>query len=386
MSDRAWDAIVVGAGSVGVPVALALGEHRLRVLVLDKEPSVGQGQNKAAIGGVRATHSDPAKIAVCLDSVRLLSRWEERTGHDVGWQTGGYCYPAYREEDETTLKGLLKQQHACGLNINWLVPDVLRKLVPDINPEGLRGGTFSPDDGNCSPLLLITSYYRLAKDRGVSFRFGETVSEIVRNPAGRVSGVRASSGTYFSDSVVVAAGADANALLAPLGVPVPVEPDSHEGGITEPVRPFLGPLMVDVRPGTGSRNAYFYQNHLGRILFCVTPEPLVPGTNRACTSRFLPTAARRLLDLIPRLRYLRVRRTWRGLYPMTPDGAPIVDRVPEVPGLVIAIGMCGQGFMIAPGLARHVVSLVLTGETELPAEVASLWKLERSYDIQEILR
>jgi sarcosine oxidase subunit beta len=386
MSGRTWDVIVVGAGSVGVPAALALAEHRLRVLVLDKEQSVGQGQNKAAIGGVRATHSDPAKITVCLESLRLLSRWEEQTGHHIGWQTGGYCYPAYREEDERTLKGLLLQQHAYGLNIGWLEAEDLRKLVPDINPEGLLGGTFSPGDGNCSPLLLITSYYRLAKKRGVAFRFGEEVSGFIRSRTGRVTGVRTTCDTYACDGVVIAAGADVRELLAAMNVPVEVEPDSHEGGITEPVQPFLGPLVVDVRPGPGSRNAYFYQNHLGRVLFCVTPEPLMPGKNRACTSGFLPMASRRLLDLVPRLRHLRVRRTWRGLYPMTPDGAPIVDAVESAPGLVVAVGMCGQGFMIAPGLARQLVSLVLTGSMDLPADVSALWKLGRSYASEEVLR
>jgi sarcosine oxidase subunit beta len=141
-----------------------------------------------------------------------------------------------------------------------------------------------------------------------------------------------------------------------------------------------------MRPGPGSSNAYFYQNHLGRVLFCVTPRPLIEGTNRFCTSGFLPMAARRLLDVVPALHHLRVRRTWRGLYPMTPDGAPIVDVVDTVPGLVLAVGMCGQGFMIAPGLARHLASLVVRGATELPPTVEALWKHGRSFAAKEVLK
>ena len=63
-----YDAIVIGAGSVGLPTALFLAEEGLIVLCIEELPSTGQGQNKAAIGGVRATHSDPANLAVCQPS------------------------------------------------------------------------------------------------------------------------------------------------------------------------------------------------------------------------------------------------------------------------------------------------------------------------------
>ena len=59
-----------------------------------------------------------------------------------------------------------------------------------------------------------------------------------------------------------------------------------------------------------------------------------------------------MVELMPRLADLRVRRTWRGLYPMTPDGAPLVGWAGEVEGYLMAIGMCGHGFMIGPGLGE----------------------------------
>ncbi len=76
MSLEKYDAIVIGAGSVGCPTAYFLTLEGLKVLVLDSEHSAGQGQNKAAIGGVRATHSDPAKIAICLESLEDLLHLE----------------------------------------------------------------------------------------------------------------------------------------------------------------------------------------------------------------------------------------------------------------------------------------------------------------------
>ena len=82
-------------------------------------------------------------------------------------------------------------------------------------------------------------------------------------------------------------------------------PDSHEAGITEPVAPFLGPMLVDIRPVEGSKNYYFYQHKPGGVVFCITPEPPVVGTDRRETSTFLPMIARRMVDLMPKLRTSR---------------------------------------------------------------------------------
>lgn len=45
---------------------------------------------------------------------------------------------------------------------------------------------------------------------------------------------------------------------------------------------------------------------------------------------------------------------------MTPDGFPIVGRIGGVENLFHAVGMCGQGFMLGPGLAETLTRL-LTG-------------------------
>ncbi len=77
MTSKHYDAILIGAGSVGAPAAYSLAEAGVKTLVIDKAPSVGQGSNKTAIGGIRATHSDPAKIRLCLRSIEIFANWKE---------------------------------------------------------------------------------------------------------------------------------------------------------------------------------------------------------------------------------------------------------------------------------------------------------------------
>jgi len=386
-----FDVIILGAGSVGAPAALALARAGVKTLVLDQFASQGQGSQKAAIGGVRATHSDPAKIRLCLRSLEIFSTWEEVYGHNLEWTTGGYSFVAYRAQDEATLKSLLKVQHAYGLNIDWHDRDALLEIAPALNPEGLIGGTYSPGDGHCSTLLAGHAFYDAAKQAGATFQFNAPVREILVAPQmtgahRHIVGVRTDRGEYHAPVVINAAGSWAGEVGALVGLRHPILSEAHEGGITEPVAHFLNPLMVDIRPAPGSKNYYFFQLRSGQVVFCITPEPPIPGFDRRETSEFLPLIAPRMVDLMPRLAAIRVRRTWRGLYPMTPDGAPIVGWARELEGYLMAVGMCGQGFMLGPGLGELLARMVTQQTTESDAEILQVLSPYRAFAGQEALK
>ena len=384
-----FDAIVVGGGSVGVPSAYYLARRGLSVLLLDRRPAVGQGDNKAAIGGVRATHSDPAKILLCTRSLEAIGNWKEQHGDEIGWKPGGYCFPVYEEPLEQTLRGLFPLQRRYGLVNDWIDADQLEQLVPGIQKSKLRGGTYAPNDGQVSPLLLPVVLARHACRHGARIRVGERVTGYLQE-GGAIKGVRTSEGTYHAPRVVVATGADAARDGELLGLKIPVQPDSHEAGITAPVEPFIKPLVVDMRAGAEGRTANFYfgQNHEGQIIFCYTPRELFVGQNRESLSEFLPVLAGRMISLVPRLRHLLVRRIWRGCYPMTPDGVPIIGNVPGVCGLTLAVGMCGQGFMLGLGVGQEVASLAVDGRYQLPTEASDAVRFDRDFyvGIKEALK
>ncbi|MEN6399025.1 MAG: FAD-dependent oxidoreductase [Rectinema sp.] len=357
---KTYDAIIIGAGSVGVPLAWQLAQRGVKVAVLDHEASWGRGQNRAAIGGIRATHSDPAKIKICLESLAIVSTMKEAYGLDVEWVQGGYLYVAYDEERKKDFLELLKVQKAAGLNIDWIDADAVMALVPGIKSEGLLGGTFSPGDGFASSLMANTAYHKLALEAGVDFFFNTRVEDI-RLRGTHVENIVAGSEVWSAPLFINAAGAEASELASLAGVALPVHPDCHEAGVTEPVEHFMQPMLVDIRPDLESGNYYFYQAETGQVVFCITPRPQIWGRDKDSTSVFLPLCVRRLLELYPRLRNLRVRRTWRGMYPMTPDGLPIVGYPEGAENFLQAVGMCGQGFMIGPGLGKILAESIASG-------------------------
>jgi sarcosine oxidase subunit beta len=371
MASHTYDAIVVGAGSVGVPSAYYLAKRGLRVLVIDRRPAVGQGENKAAIGGVRATHSDAAKILLCLRTLEVVRTWKEEHGDEIGWKPGGYCFPVYGEALRDKLCGLLPIQRQHGLVNDWVDAKTIDELVPGIEREGLLGGTYSPGDGQVSPLLLPVVLMRHAMRMKAELRVNERVTGYLVE-SGAIKGVVTDRGSYHAPRVVLATGSDAAEHGKLLGIPIPVAPDSHEAGITAPVEHFIRPLVVDMRPGPEGKTANFYfgQNHEGQIIFCYTPKELFVGDDRHSLSEFLPIVAARIISLVPRLRHLLVRRVWRGCYPMTPDGVPILDNPRPVAGLTLAVGMCGQGFMLGIGVGQEVASFAVDGRPLLPPEVA----------------
>jgi len=373
-----YDVIIIGAGSVGLPTSFFLAREKLKVLVIDELSSPGQGQNKSAIGGVRATHSDPAKIQICQLSLKVFSGWKEEYGDDIHFQPGGYFFPVYEEEHEKSLKELLGLQKRYGLNIDWLQAEDIVELLPGINPKGLKGGTYSPEDANISPILAARAFYRQAVKRGATFKFQEKVIGLKKEKGSGIK-VKTDKGTYTTEKVVNAAGANAREVGKMMETDLPVFSDSHEAGVTEPVKPFFQPLVVDIRESPGSKNFYFYQEKEGHIIFCLTPQPIVPGLNRDSSSSFLPQAARRLIELFPRLRNIRVRRVWRGLYPMTPDGVPIVNKLKDSDGFYVAVGFCGQGFMLGPGIALNLMNLITKGKPLLPEEIFRNFSLYRDY-------
>ena len=277
-----YDVIIIGSGSIGLPASMYLAEQGQKVLVIDLEHAPGQQNNKKAIGGVRATHSDFGKISVCRRSIEILKGWQAERGDDIGWMSNGYSYPAYRAEDAKALQDLMEIQHNYGLNIQWLSPKEYSEIVPGITMDGLLGSTYSPEDGSCSPLLMTNAFYFAALRAGVNFCFKEKVTSLKFEQDGSAE-VITEKGRYQAGQVINAAGNFAREIAAMVGEDLGVFPDNHEAGITEPVARFFGPMVVDMRKAPGSANFYFYQNIEGQVVFCITPDPQIWGIDKRST-------------------------------------------------------------------------------------------------------
>jgi glycine/D-amino acid oxidase-like deaminating enzyme len=69
---------------------------------------------------------------------------------------------------------------------------------------------------------------------------------------------------------------------------------------------------------------------------------------------------RRFAARFPSLGEPEITHAWAGMIDAMPDVVPVVDRVPELEGLIVATGMSGHGFGIGPGFGK-VVTNIATG-------------------------
>ena len=377
------DFVIIGAGSVGLPLAYFLSLLGTKVLVLDKNCSPGQGENKAAIGGVRASHSEPVKILAAKRSIEILS--ELKLDEELEYKRGGYLFGARSESALGSMKTAHKVLNRFGVPSSILKPAELSRAVPGINRSLYCGALFSPRDINISPLKTAYMFYRRARDLGARFEFDRAVTRFRLNGE-RIQSARTESGEYRGAVFVLANGAGITETGKALGLDVPVYSDSHEAGITAPYRPVLGPMFVDTSADDDriSRTFYFTQNGVGAFIFCYTPYTSLYGEH--ATSLFGPTIARRMIGAIPSLKNVYVRRTWRGYYPNTPDGVPIADRVRDYKNLYILGGMCGQGVMLGPGLAESFAHFIVQGTSLFPEEHFKALSFYREYKNEELLR
>lgn len=233
-------------------------------------------------------------------------------------------------------------------------------------------------------MLAVYAFCRRARELGAEFLFGRTVTGLELSDTA-VRAVRAGDAIYPCGAFVNCAGSSARSVGAMAGLDLAVEPDMHEAGVTEPVKRFLGPMVVDMRKAPGSANYYFYQHDTGQVVFCITPDPPLIGESTAETSEFLPLVAPRMTSLLPRLANIHVRRTWRGCYPQTPDGAPLLGRAgPE--NSFAAVGMCGQGFMLGPGAAAFLTRMITGSPAPGDGEVAEALSPGRAFSGSEALK
>jgi sarcosine oxidase subunit beta len=74
------------------------------------------------------------------------------------------------------------------------------------------------------------------------------------------------------------------------------------------------------------------------------------------------------MAIVPALLSIPIARVWAGLLDNTPDALPVIERTPEIDGLVVAAGFSGHGFCLGPITGRLICELVTSGETSLPVE------------------
>jgi sarcosine oxidase subunit beta len=386
MRDHA-DVVVIGAGIMGLAVAYHLAEIGVTdVTVIDRSYLCGGASGRNG-GGVRAQWSSEANVRLMLESIRMCREFATRMKINVWFRQGGYLFlartPAVREKLERSVA----LQNDCGLATRMLTGPEAQRLVPELDASGVDAASYNPDDGVVFPWPFVWGYAQGAQKLGVEVATWHDVVGFETSGA-RIEGVRVrrcgppgyGSGygtastaeettTIRTNKVVNAAGAWSPEVARLLGVALPNKPHRHEICSTEPLKPWLKPLVADLSDGL-----YFSQSTRGEIVGGIGNEYVPGGLDQGSSCAFLGKYARSLVRTCPVLADVKVLRQWAGCYDLTPDANPVVGPVDDVEHFYQASGFMGHGFMMAPVVGKLLAQLVATGAS---TDVIDRWNLRR---------
>lgn len=383
MVERA-SAIVVGAGVIGCSVAFQLARMGARdVVVLEREPLPGTGSTSRANGGIRAQFTTEANVRMSLLSMEILDALGDEIGQPPAYRKAGYLFLTDSPDRLAAMERAAAYQRGFGVEVEVLGAAGVRRRVPWVWGERLAGGTFGARDGFIDPGRLCAFFASAAAHDGVSFRHGREVVAAGEGEGGFV--LRTADGSSFAAPIVVnAAGAWSARLAALFGVDVPVEPVRRHLFLTGPVRDLPPEIPMTIDADTG----VLVRREGERVLVAWSNADEPPGFDTSCDPEFVLRFAGALEARFPSVAAAGIdqRRSWAGLYEVTPDHHAILGSVPDRPGLLLATGFSGHGVMHAPAAGRCVAEMILRGRSEsLDVDSLSIGRFARGELIHETM-
>ena len=343
-------------------------DHGLsRIVVVDRGYlcSGASGRNG---GGVRAQFSSEENVRLMQESLRLCKDFAAEMGINVWFRQGGYLFLARDASSQKNLEKSVAVQNDCGYPTRMLSPKEAQRVVPELSIEGVVAASYNPDDAVVFPWPFVWGYATKAKDLGVEI---ETFCDVTgfETQGKKITSVMTTKGKIRTSRVINAAGAWSPEVARMLGVELPNHPHRHEICSSEPLKPWLGPLVADL-----SNGLYFSQSTRGEIVGGIGNANVPDGIDMNSSHTFLGLYAKALVKTCPVLGAVKVLRQWAGCYDLTPDANPIVGQVDEVEDFFQASGFMGHGFMMAPVVGKLLAQHVALG-TDLP--LFSRWSLRR---------
>lgn len=374
---KAYDVAVIGAGVNGCGAAYHLANDGYKVAVVEKGIISGEASGRNA-GGVRQNGRSPAELPVAMNSIRQWMTFRDEFGGEFEYRQDGNMVLAYSAEEQEKLRQEAERQRAQGLEIKHITdPYEIHQLAPAVNDQ-VRAANFVLGDGHAQPFKATWFLADLAKKHGAEFFTFTTATKLVKEKDAIV-GVETTKGLIPTRSVIMASGPWSIVLAADIGVKLPMLVRRTQACVTVPLEPFLKPWVT-------SGTIWVHQTLAGNAMIGGGGpwEPLSFTKESSLTS--LQRFSRRAQQVVPRLKGVRLLRGWGGSLDVTPDFQLIVDKIREVEGLVVAVGTCGHGFALGPGVGQACAEMATGRKPSVPIEGLSLDRFPADLDFPKIYK
>ena len=355
---RTAEAVVIGGGVMGCSILYNLAARGVTDTVLLEQNELASGSTSRSQAILRMHYSNEVTAQLAWQSLPIFREFEQVTGSPSGYIRTGY-FLAVDEDDRDALVGNVTMHQRLGIRADVVSPDEARRISPLLATEEDETFAYEPESGYADPYLLTTGYANRARDMGAAVSTGATVTG-VETAGGRVTGVTTAGGTISTPLAVVAAGPWSKPLLDRIGVDVPLGTVRHQLVMVERPddttdgHPIVGDIVNDLstRPDAGNITLVGVGEDES-----VGPDEYNQGVDMEMVQRGMEGLAKR----IPATAGARFRGGWSGLFTITPDWHPVLDRVEGMEGLYCAVGFSGHGFKLSPMIGVVMAELITEG-------------------------
>lgn len=361
MMSNCADVVVIGGGIIGCATAYYLAKQGSSVIVLEGSDHIGNGGSSRNGGGVRQSGRDPRELPLVMYGIKhYWPTLSEELEVDCEYHQDGNLRLGKNDKHKQILTGLTERAVKVGLDVRMIDGDEVRRINPYLSEE-VTCASWCPTDGHANPLTTTLGYYKAARRLGVRFITGEKVISL-QKIKGKLRKVITANNVYEGETVVLAAGLASRQIAATVGIDIPMQAASLEALVTE-----AEPHMFDQMLGTAEADFYGHQTKHGSFVFGGSSgmEGFTRDDNGRTYTNSLTASCicRGIIKYFPNLKDAKIVRTWAGWMDRCVDGVPVLGKVDEVPGLILACGFTGHGFGIAPGAASQLAELIVSGKT-----------------------
>ena len=334
-----------------------------RSLLLERDV-LGSGSTGRSQAICRMHYSNPVTSSLAWESLKVFANFEDAVGGTSGFVQTGYLV-VVDAADRPGLERNVAMQQELGIDTRVISPEEAAELAPMISVTDGEAMAWEPQSGYADSYQVTASYAKAAREMGAEIVMRNPAGEI-RISGGRVWAVVTEQGVVETPVVVVAAGPWSRRFLSgPAGISIdlPLNTVRHQvATVTRPIdqwadHPTVGDIAqsFSFRPeGTGLTLVGFGED-----------EAEVDTYNQGVDLAGVADVMERLIRRMPQMADSYFRGGWSGLFTVTPDWHPILDRVPGVEGLYCAVGFSGHGFKLSPAIGQGMAELIVEGEARV---------------------